>query len=133
MQFKKHDFEGYRTCGLKLDVNYAIDLTISNGDIRKGEASLHALEGHDHSTVYTRIMKEFGQKLAPYEGSNSVNKVFGFGAIPQMTDEVSHLIDFENFNTGIDNAILSYQNMIHQVQFHGPTHYSSIIDFVNNK
>ena len=27
-------------------------------------------------------MKEIAQKLAQYEGANSVNKVLGFGAIP---------------------------------------------------
>lgn len=44
MVFQEHGFERFRDCGLKLDINYAIDLTISNGDMRKGEASLHCLD-----------------------------------------------------------------------------------------
>lgn len=36
-----HNFEKYSECGTKIDLSLAIDFTISNGNHRKGERSLH--------------------------------------------------------------------------------------------
>ena len=36
-----YDFETYKSCGLRVDLNFGIDLTISNGNFKKGERSLH--------------------------------------------------------------------------------------------
>ena len=38
-----YDFDSYVECGMKIDVSYAVDFTISNGNFQKGEASLHTL------------------------------------------------------------------------------------------
>ena len=45
-----YDFETYKSCGLKIDLTFAVDLTISNGNFKKGERSLHP-------ETYSKIMQ----------------------------------------------------------------------------
>jgi hypothetical protein len=49
----QYNFETYKECGLKIDLSFAIDLTISNGNFKKGERSLHP-------AMYAQIMEKYG-------------------------------------------------------------------------
>lgn len=59
-----HPIETYVECGMKVDLTYAIDLTISNGDHRRPtDRSLHRMTPRYDGiveNVYSRIMSEVG-------------------------------------------------------------------------
>ena len=48
-----YDFETYKSCGFRIDLTFGIDLTISNGNFKKGERSLHP-------ETYSQIMEYYG-------------------------------------------------------------------------
>jgi len=52
---------------MKIDLSFAIDLTISNGNFKKGEPSLHQLSLDTNQNVYTSIMMQIGQKLQAFQ------------------------------------------------------------------
>jgi hypothetical protein len=68
-----HDFDTYRSCGLKIDLNFAIDLTISNGNYQKGEKSLHP-------KAYSEVMEKFGSIIEEITPRAHIVQTFGFGA-----------------------------------------------------
>ena len=68
-----YDFETYKSCGLKIDLNFALDLTISNGNFKKDERSLHP-------ETYSKIMQEYGQMFENLTPRNHTISTFGFGA-----------------------------------------------------
>ena len=78
IELTNYPFKEYQKCGTKLDVNYGIDFTISNGNYKKGEASLHS--PNLASNIYTKVLIEIGQMLAKYQKEGQINSLMGFGA-----------------------------------------------------
>lgn len=74
-----YKFDKYTECGTKIDLNFAIDFTISNGNYKRKEVSLHSLDPSKNtyirviSDVY-RVFKEFAYL------QNTQAKMLGFGA-----------------------------------------------------
>jgi hypothetical protein len=68
-----YDFDTYKECGLKLDLNFALDLTISNGDYKKGENSLHP-------NAYSEIMEKYGSMFEKQMPRKHIVQTIGFGA-----------------------------------------------------
>lgn len=62
MEVDDYDIESYVECGMRVDLAFAIDFTISNGNHQKGEPSLHQLD-QSCKNVYTAIMEAIGKKL----------------------------------------------------------------------
>ena len=58
IELTNYSFKDYKDCGTKLDVSYAIDFTISNGNYKKGEASLHSPDINQN--MYVKILNEIG-------------------------------------------------------------------------
>lgn len=57
-----YDFDNYVECGTRIDLSFAIDFTISNGNLMKGEPSLHSLD-QNQKNVYTAIIEAIGKKF----------------------------------------------------------------------
>ena len=76
---KNYNINTYWECGTKIDLNFAIDLTISNGNFKKGEHSLHFLDDAN-SNHYTKVMETIGRRLINFVPRESVIGMVGFGA-----------------------------------------------------
>ena len=72
-------FTFYESSISKIDLNFAIDLTISNGNYKKGEQSLHFLD-ELNSNAYIKVIEKIGDELAPFMPKESVIGMVGFGA-----------------------------------------------------
>ena len=68
---------------MKIDLTYAIDLTISNGDHqRPTDMSMHRLVPRYDGvplSMYSRIISELGSKLDGYLKSDACPATLGFG------------------------------------------------------
>jgi hypothetical protein len=73
LEIPNYDFGTFKSCGLKLDLNFALDLTISNGNFKKGEKSLHP-------HTYAAIMKQYGEQFEPLAPKDIEIWTLGFGA-----------------------------------------------------
>jgi thymidylate kinase len=76
-EIQDYPIEIYKECGLKIDLTFAIDLTISNGNYRKGEESLHTINADNK---YIQIMKEVYASLQEYLKKESITQALGYGA-----------------------------------------------------
>ena len=116
-----HDYpiETYVGCGMKVDLTYAIDLTISNGDFRRPtDRSLHRMiPGHDGKpeNVYSRIMSDIGSKLDAYMKSGAYSDILGFGAKTNRDIDANQCIDFGNRSVGTAGAIHAYAHSLQNV------------------
>lgn len=72
-----YPFAKYLECGLKIDLTYAIDLTISNGNFKKDEKSFHSF---NKENPYINCMKCFGDALGKHLARDGVVDLLGFGA-----------------------------------------------------
>lgn len=90
-----HKFEQYQDCGTKLDLNFAIDFTISNGNFNKGEPSLHSLQ--ESQNMYAKVLKEVGDGLEKLTRQGVPIHVCGFGAsLKRVFPDGSTFIDANN-------------------------------------
>lgn len=114
MKLTDYKFKTYKENGVRLDLNIAIDFTISNGNYKKGEPSLHDMD--ITKNLYVKVLQEL-QPLESYQKSNDFFKLMGFGARqmklkPDGTlledQNVNNLIDIYNFYPGINGALVSY-------------------------
>ena len=62
VEVNDHDIDSYVECGMKIDLSFAIDFTISNGNHQRGEPSLHQLD-QSYKNIYTEIIQAIGTKL----------------------------------------------------------------------
>ena len=145
-----YDFECYIECGSRIDLTFAIDYTISNGNLLKGEPSLHSLD-HNYQNIYTEIMSAISSKLQAFQTHEAINTVLGFGARPvgsrasgvgswnqrgsqgTVSAPVLHCIDLQNVSPGVHGALQTYVSSLNNFEFAGPTHYNEVINFMNQK
>lgn len=107
-----YPIETYLECGMKVDLTYAIDLTISNGNFMiPTEKSLHRMQARydgQVESVYSRIMSEIGRKFDAYMKSGTVSDTLGFGARLNRDTEANQCINFGNGMVGTMGAIHAY-------------------------
>lgn len=77
--------------------------------------------------------------MKQFEKKNTVNNLLGFGAKPmyaentQEQQQASHCIQFINNTPGTQGVKQAYLENLPHLQLSGPTHYSEIIKFINDK
>ena len=131
---KKISFEQFVKKG-QINLEIAIDYTLSNGDPNEPD-SLHYMNGEKRND-YEEAIKSCGDIIAYYD-SDELFPVYGFGGIPQGSEEVSHCFNI-NFNKdnpnikGIDNVLKIYKESLKKIEFYGPTYFSPVIKKVVGK
>jgi hypothetical protein len=126
--------------GAKLDLSFAIDFTISNGNFMKGEPSMH--DRDMTKNLYKKVMEYIGPTLEKHQKKNDFIKLMGFGAKVRKLNQkgsliedlqVSDMIDIYNFYPGMQGVVNSYESMLPQLGLSGPTCFNKVISEVNNK
>jgi hypothetical protein len=113
----------------QINLDIAIDYTKSNGDPNNVD-SLHHLKENERND-YEKAIKSCGDIIAYYDADNKY-PVYGFGGIPEGSNEVSHCFNV-NFNPydenieGIDNIIKYYRDSLKKVKLSYPTYFCPII------
>ena len=98
---KRHTFLEYVFGGCEIQLNIAIDFTLSNGD-PAGRDSLHYLDMNKNE--YLQAIKATGDILQYYDSKKHI-PVFGYGAtVPPSVDKASHCfaLNGDIFNPEVD-------------------------------
>jgi hypothetical protein len=125
---EKITFEQFIKKG-QINLDIAIDYTKSNGDPNNVD-SLHHLKENERND-YEKAIKSCGDIIAYYDADNKY-PVYGFGGIPEGSNEVSHCFNV-NFNPydenieGIDNIIKYYRDSLKKVKLSYPTYFCPTI------
>ena len=127
----KKRFTDYLKEGIDLNLNIAIDYTISNGK-PNDKNSLHYANG-DEANDYEKAMYSCGKIVAFYD-KDQIFPVYGFGGIPPG-EKVSNncfninFSDSPNIKT-IEGVIETYKNSLQYIEFKGPTFFAPVISKV---
>lgn len=131
---RRHSFLEYVFGGCDIDLSIAIDFTLSNGAPNSRE-SLHYFD--PQTNQYLQVLQQVGSILQFYNTDKHIN-LYGFGgAVPPYPQRASHCFAMNGdiFNprvNGLDAAITHYRHCLSTVNLYGPTHFSQILDHVNN-
>ena len=131
---RQHSFLEYVFGGCEIDLSFAIDFTLSNGDPRAPD-SLHYFDPMRNQ--YLQSINAVGNILQFYNSDKQIN-LYGFGgAVPPYNSRASHCfaLNGDIFNprvNGMQEVINSYQHALNTIKLYGPTHFSEILDEVCN-
>ena len=132
---RQHSFLEYVFGGCEVDLTFAIDFTLSNGDPRE-RGSLHYFDPARNQ--YMKAIRAVGDILQYYNSDKLVN-LYGFGgAIHPYNQRGSHCFAlngniFDPRVNGIDEVISHYQSALSTVNLYGPTYFNEILSETNNK
>lgn len=121
--------------GCEIGLSVAIDFTLSNVEAHKPN-SLH-YTGDLQKNEYYNAIKSVGSILQYYDTDKKI-PTFGFGAaIPPYDKQANHCfaLNGDIFNPecdGIEGVIETYRNAISKVNLYGPTHFSSVLELIND-
>ena len=124
---KKNTFIDYLKKGININLNIAIDYTISNGKPTE-KNSLHY--DSENKNDYENAIESCGSIVGIYDKDQKF-PVYGFGGIPFNENEVNHCFNI-NFKKSPDiesiKEVLSiYKQSLKKIQFSGPTFFSPIL------
>ena len=124
---KKLTFIDYLKKGIDINLDIAIDYTISNGKPNE-KKSLH-YDGEEPND-YEKAILSCG-KIVGYYDRDQIFPVYGFGGIPKNEKAVNHCFNI-NFQESpdiktIDEVIRVYKKSLKEIKFSGPTFFSPII------
>ena len=127
---KRHSFLEYIFGGCEISLSIAVDFTLSNGNPNDPN-SLHNKDLTRNE--YLKAITSVGNILQYYDHDKQI-PTLGFGA--QINGKVEHCFAMNGdiFNPecdGIDGVVETYKNAIKNVSLYGPSHFSSILDLVN--
>ena len=127
----KKRFTDYLKEGIDMNLNIAIDYTISNGKPNNKD-SLHYADG-DEPNDYEKAIYSCG-KIVAYYDKDQIFPVYGFGGIPPG-EEVSNNCFNINFTNSpnietIEEVITIYKNSLKYITFKGPTYFAPVISKV---
>ncbi|XP_068085435.1 copine-8-like [Anabrus simplex] len=132
-EYKKvYSFLDYIMGGTSLNCTIGIDFTASNGDPSSPE-SLHYF-GSMVPNQYEQALSAVGEIIEDYD-SDKLFPVLGFGARLPPDGRISHEF-YVNMNpenpycNGVTGVLEAYKKCIRQIQMHGPTNFSPIINHV---
>ncbi|XP_071448291.1 copine-8-like [Hetaerina americana] len=128
---KAFSFLDYIRGGTNIHCSFAIDFTGSNGSPTSPD-SLHYISTMPNS--YEIAIQSVGNIIKDYD-SDQQFPVLGFGARVPPDGHISHefFVNLSTDNpycTGIEGVLSAYRNCIRQVQLHGPTNFSPVIQHV---
>ena len=127
---KKNTFIDYLKKGININLNIAIDYTISNGKPTE-KKSLHY--DSDDKNDYEKAIFSCGSIVGYYD-KDQIFPVYGFGGIPLNENKVNHCfnINFEESPNikSINNVLSIYKKSLKKIQFSGPTFFSPILQKV---
>ena len=129
----KKTFMEYLKEGLNLNLNIAIDYTLSNEEPNNPN-SLHYLYGNEPND-YEKAIFSCGTIVGYYD-RDQIFPCYGFGGIPNGQNNVSHCFNI-NFKESpdiylIDNVIKAYKESFNKITLYGPTYFAPIIKKVMN-
>ena len=129
----KKTFMEYLKEGLNLNLNIAIDYTLSNEEPNNPN-SLHYLYGNEPND-YEKAIYSCGTIVGYYD-RDQIFPCYGFGGIPKGQKNVSHCFNI-NFKESpdiylIDNVIKAYKESFNKITLYGPTYFAPIIKKVMN-
>ena len=129
----KKTFMEYLKEGLNLNLNIAIDYTLSNEEPNNPN-SLHYLYGNEPND-YEKAIFSCGTIVGYYD-RDQIFPCYGFGGIPKGQKNVSHCFNI-NFKESpdiylIDNVIKAYKESFNKITLYGPTYFAPIIKKVMN-
>ena len=127
----KKRFTDYLKEGIDLNLNIAIDYTISNGH-PNDKNSLHYPNGEE-ANDYEKAIYSCG-KIVAYYDKDQIFPVYGFGGIPPGENESNdcfniNFTDSPNIKT-IEEVISIYKQSLNQITFKGPTKFAPVISKV---
>ena len=119
--------------GLNLNLNIAIDYTLSNEEPNNPN-SLHYLYGNEPND-YEKAIFSCGTIVGYYD-RDQIFPCYGFGGIPFKESITSHCFNI-NFQESpdiylIDNVIKAYKESFNKITLYGPTYFAPIIKKVMN-
>ena len=132
---KTVNFLEYVFGGCDINLNIAIDFTLSNGCVDEHD-SLHS--NISSKNEYMKAIKSVGEILQYYDSDKAI-PVYGFGGvIPEQEKKVSHCFSLNGdiFNpecNGIDGVLEVYKKAINTCQLYGPTYFAEIISAINGR
>eukprot|EP00057_Strongylocentrotus_purpuratus_P033319 XP_790964.2 PREDICTED: copine-8 [Strongylocentrotus purpuratus] len=129
---KKPSFLDYISGGMQINFTVAIDFTASNGNPNRTN-SLHYINPYSPNH-YEQAIMSVGEIIQDYD-SDKLFPVLGFGAKIPPNGQVSHefpvTFNAQNpFVCGLQGILQAYKSCISQVQLHGPTNFSPVINHV---
>jgi len=133
---KTVNFIEYVFGGCEINLNIAIDFTLSNGKIEDYH-SLHSLN-NPSKNEYIKAIKAVGEILQYYDADKAI-PLYGFGGVvPPMKEKVSHCfaLNGDIFNpecNGITGIIESYKKAVESCELSGPTYFEEIIEAINGR
>ena len=129
-QKEKLTFIDYLAKGMRINLDIAIDYTLSNN--LDNEVPLHNTDPR-YPNDYEKAIESCGSIVAFYD-YDQLFPVYGFGGKPLYSNEVSHCFNI-NFQQdpnikGINNIILAYRQSLSKITLDGPTCFSYVIEKV---
>lgn len=132
---QRYSFLDYALSGLEISMTVGVDFTLSNKNCTQKD-SLHFTGGQ--SNQYLDAITSVGKILENYSTEKRI-PLLGFGAkIPQICERrSSHCFAltgdiFSPSVTGLRNLVGTYKKAVKKLKFSGPTHFSKIIEYVND-
>lgn len=131
---RSSSFLDYIFGGCQVGLSIAIDFTLSNGPPTDHE-SLHCKNLQKNQ--YFQAINSVGGVLQYYDSDKEI-PVYGFGGCVPPTNRASHCFAlngdiFEPECNGIEGVLEAYRNALQRSELYGPTHFSSIIDEINQR
>jgi hypothetical protein len=129
------NFLEYVFGGCQINLNVAIDFTLSNGDPSDRD-SLHSFANPLND--YVRAIRAVGDILQYYDSDKEI-PTYGFGAsIPPLNNDPCHCFAlngdiFKPECNGIDGVLEAYQRAVRNVNLYGPTNFAEIISSINDR
>lgn len=133
---KTVNFLEYVFGGCEINLNIAIDFTLSNGDPRQTADSLHSSDPRRNE--YLKAVKAVGEILQYYDSDKEI-PLYGFGGlVPPTKGRASHCFAlngdiFDPECNGIDGVVQAYQRAIQNCNLYGPTYFSEILSAINGR
>ena len=130
------NFLEYVFGGCEINLNIAIDFTLSNGDPRENSNSLHSSDPRRNE--YLKAVRAVGDVLQYYDSDKEI-PVYGFGGlVPPAKGRASHCFAlngdiFAPECNGIDGVVETYQRAIQNCNLYGPTYFSEILSAINDR
>lgn len=129
-EIERFSFVDFLKAGTQLNVSFAIDFTLSNGAPSQ-PTSLHFIRNDGNLNSYEQAILAVGNIIQEYD-TDRVFPAFGFGA--KLPDgQVSHCWPINGKPDdpgchGVGEVMDSYRLALRNIQLHGPTNFSPIIN-----
>ncbi|XP_074657683.1 copine-3-like isoform X2 [Tubulanus polymorphus] len=120
---RDYSLNDYINCGFNLKQIYAIDFTMSNGDLTNNNSLHHLLPMNE----YEKTMRLINGAIGIYDHTQQIH-LYGFGAKLPDQKHTSHCFCMNTEPVkGIQGMISAYEFITPQLTFSGPTYFTPVI------